>query len=355
MRSHLFTVFLLAAAAAPAQAGQTLYTPGPVLGADGLPATQGWRPREALTFDAAPVKTPGHLRRWDYWAIMDGENVIEFTLADIGWARFCSVGTMNFRTGEARMGFTAPLHRDADVHQLSATSHGDSVCKMGGDVITYQTLADRRVLTVDIKGGLISPAVKGQLVLHEMRGNEYLSLIMPFAEHGGSFFYENKIPGLPAEGTVSFDGHPVTFTTASAFAVMDWGRGVWPMRTHWYWGGGAGYVDGVPVGFNLGYGFGVTSAATENVVVVGGKAHKFARIDWTVKQDAPWTFVSDDGRFNLTFRPVRHQIVGVDVLFKAGSLDKAYGEFAGTITLEDGRVLTVDKFFGWAEEVMIKW
>lgn len=347
-------LFVLAAAA-PAPAGQTLYTPGPVLGDDGLPATQGWAPREALRFDASKAVNPKHVRRWDYFAIMDSDAVIELTLADIGFAKFCSVGVMNFRTGKATMGFMTALNAARDKLILSETSHGTSVCKMGGDLIVFQTFADHRVLTVDIKGGLFSAAVKGRLVLHERAGNEYLSLLMPFEEGGGSFFYENKIPGVPAEGTVFFDGQPVTFDAKRAFAVMDWGRGVWPMHTTWYWGGGGGYVDGVPVGFNLGYGFGVTTAATENLVVVDGKAHKFARIDWTVHPTEAWTFVSDDGRFNLKFLPIQHQTMAVDALFKAGSLDKAYGFYEGTITLEDGRVLTIDKFFGWAEEVMIKW
>ena len=45
-----------------------------------------------------------------------------------------------------------------------------------------------------------------------------------------------------------------------AFGVLDWGRGVWTYHNVWYWGSASGLVDGVPFGFNIGYGFGDTSA-----------------------------------------------------------------------------------------------
>ena len=69
---------------------------------------------------------------------------------------------------------------------------------------------------------------------------------------------------------------------ADSFAVLDWGRGVWTYHITWYWASASGLVDGVPFGFNLGYGFGNTSAATENMLFYSGKAHKLSRVRFKI-------------------------------------------------------------------------
>ena len=64
--------------------------------------------------------------------------------------------------------------------------------------------------------------------------------------------------------------------------MLDWGRGVWTCRGTWYWGSASGMVDGVPFGFNIGYGFGDTSAATENALFYGGKLHKLSQVTFHI-------------------------------------------------------------------------
>ena len=54
----------------------------------------------------------------------------------------------------------------------------------------------------------------------------------------------------------------INFDSKDTFAILDWGRGVWTYKNTWYWSSATGEIDGVPFGFNLGYGFGDTSKAT---------------------------------------------------------------------------------------------
>ncbi len=44
----------------------------------------------------------------------------------------------------------------------------------------------------------------------------------------------------------------------------------------------SGLVDGVPFGWNIGYGFGDTSAATENMLFYNGKAHKLHSVQFHI-------------------------------------------------------------------------
>lgn len=64
-------------------------------------------------------------------------------------------------------------------------------------------------------------------------------------------------------------------------------------------------MDGIPFGWNIGYGFGNTSAASENMLFYGGRAHKLSQVQFHIpmrdgREDylRPWTFTSDDGHFS---------------------------------------------------------
>lgn len=51
-----------------------------------------------------------------------------------------------------------------------------------------------------------------------------------------------------------YDGRSYQFDPEDSFAVLDWGRGVWTYHNTWYWGSASYHVDGVPFGWNIGYG-----------------------------------------------------------------------------------------------------
>ena len=149
---------------------------------------------------------------------------------------------------------------------------------------------------------------------------------------------------------------------AETFAVLDWGRGVWTYDNTWYWGSASGLADSVPFGFNIGYGFGDTSAASENVLFYGGKIHKPSRVLFEIpmkdgKEDylSPWTFSSDDGRFEMTFLPVMDRSAKTDLFVICSDQHQVFGKFSGTVILDDGRKLAIRDLMGFAEKVRNKW
>ena len=96
---------------------------------------------------------------------------------------------------------------------------------------------------------------------------ESMVIVTPFKDHPEAFYYNQKINCMRVEGNIRLGSKEYICDPADTFAVLDWGRGVWTYDNTWYWGSASGLADGVPFGFNIGYGFGDTSAASENVLV----------------------------------------------------------------------------------------
>ena len=101
-------------------------------------------------------------------------------------------------------------------------------------------------------------------------------------------------------------------------------------------------------GWNIGYGFGDTSAASENMLFYGGKAHKLSRVCFHIPQRdgrddflSPWRFTSDDGRFEMKFDPILDRAACTDVKLIKSDQHQVFGRFTGAATLDDGRVIQV--------------
>ena len=95
----------------------------------------------------------------------------------------------------------------------------------------------------------------------------------PWKEKKTAFYYNQKINCMKASGYMEYDGTRYTFSRDTDYGTLDWGRGVWTYDNRWYWGQqrhGRGSLSG----FNIGYGFGDTSAASENMLFYDGVCHK---------------------------------------------------------------------------------
>ena len=177
------------------------------------------------------------------------------------------------------------------------------------------------------------------------------------------FYYNQKINCLRAEGKVTAGGKEYIFNPEDSFAVLDWGRGVWTYKNTWYWGSASGLVDGVPFGFNIGYGFGDTSAATENMLFCNGRAHKLSNVYFNIplnndgKEEylKPWTFTSDDGRFEMSFQPILDRAACINAFVIKSDQHQVFGRFTGKAVLDDGTEIRVNNLTGFAEKVYNRW
>ena len=301
------------------------------------------------------------LKEWDYYYVGNDRFGVALTIADNSYMGLDSVSFLSFE-GEPWEITKSPMRIfPMGKTNLPRTSEsGASVISGKGYALNFTVEAGRRVLTAhmdDFKDG--QPIDIAVTLTAEPP--ESMVICTPF-DKPGHFYYNQKINCMRAEGTVSLGGETYTFSPENSFGVLDWGRGVWTYHNTWYWGSASGLADGVDVGFNIGYGFGDTSAASENMLIYNGCAHKLSQVKFGIpmrdgKEDylKPWKFTSDDGRFELDFIPVIDRASCTDFKVLKSDQHQVFGRFSGTVVLDDGTVIAIRDLFGFAERVENKW
>lgn len=336
---------------------------GPLLDSLGILREPGWDTKLSLAYRKKDVKVPAIRRKeWDYYLITNGKYGLALTVADNGYMGLVSISLLDFQEGWEQT--TSPmLVMPMGKLKLPETSaSGDIYAGGKGYQLLFENRGDTRRLTFHMDNFRDGSPIDGSVTLTEPP-EDTMVIATPFRGHPKAFYYNQKINCMHASGEVTFLDRRYRFDPKDSFGVLDWGRGVWTYDNTWYWSSASGMVDGVPFGFNLGYGFGDTSAATENMLFYGGKAHKLENVTFSIPMKgngeadymSPWRFTSSDGRFEAVFQPVLDR----SALTKVGPLQsdqhQVFGTFTGTAVLDDGREIHMERFFGFAEKVRNKW
>ena len=160
---------------------------------------------------------------------------------------------------------------------------------------------------------------------------------------------------VPAtDGFAEYNGKRYEFHPEKHFGTLDWGRGVWTYDNTWYWGSGNCDVDGHAFGFNIGYGFGNTKAASENVIFYDGVAHKIDDVTFVIPEDdycKPWKFTSSDGRFEMDFMPLLDRSACLDYKLIVSDQHQVFGRMSGTTVLDDGTKVEIKDVLCFSEKV----
>lgn len=336
--------------------------PIPLLDDRGNLTQAGYAKKLLPVYDRSKVKGGvSRLKEWDYYLVLCDRFALALTVADNAYMGLDSISFLSF--GDAPWQITRspmsafPMGRKA----LPASSAAGVTASSGKRHALCFTVADgKRTLLAHMDGFRGGAALDAHITLTD-EPEESMVICTPFGKPG-HFYYNQKINCMRACGTVTIGAERWDFSPADSFGVLDWGRGVWTYHNTWYWGSGSGLVEGVPFGFNIGYGFGDTSAASENMLFYNGAAHKLSQVAFHIPMKngaedylSPWTFTSDDGRFEMDFVPVLDRAACTDVKLIKSDQHQVFGKFTGRAVLDDGRVLEIRDFMGFAEKVENKW
>lgn len=336
---------------------QQLLTPGLLLDAKGRLHQAGYATSLVKVYHRAAVGASAlRLKEWDYYCITCGGAVLALTIADNGYMGLDSVSLLDLNENRQHTWSAMRLMPLGKTGLPSTSQEGDVSVQRDKYELRFQNDGTKRTLTVRVDDFRDGKPLTAQMELTEPP-RDSMVIATPFKGHPKAFYYNQKINCLKAEGYIRHDGRTYLFDPHSATAVLDWGRGVWTYANTWYWASASGYIHGQPFGMNLGYGFGDTSAATENMLFYKGVAHKLAHVDFGMPEDlmSPWHITDDQGRLDLAFTPVMDRASLTSALVLESDQHQVFGHFEGKAVLDDGTELHVCHLAGFAEKVKNRW
>ena len=330
----------------------------PLLDARGNIAEPGWSRRQLQVYDRTKIKAARfRIKEWDYYLVVGDACAVAFTLSDDGYVGLQSVSLLEL--GEHPWEHTETI-LDAfpmgKFHLPGNSSAGDIVYDKGRLQLSYclEEIEGKRVR--HIRGNFADFYQKKPFscdIVLEEPDMDTMVIATPW-DKDGHFYYNQKINCMRASGWADYDGKRYVFDPARHFGTLDWGRGVWTYDNTWYWGSGNCDLDGHTFGFNIGYGFGNTKAATENVIFYDGVAHKIDDVTFHIPQDdycKPWTFSSSDGRFEMEFMPILDRSACMDYKLIVSDQHQVFGKMSGVAVLDDGTHLHIKDVLCFAEKV----
>ena len=337
-----------------------------LLDKDGNIAHPGYSKKLNWIYDRNDIKAPKwRIKEWDYYYIGNREYGLCLTISDAGFCSSLSVSLLGFGDKPFQYNCGALGALPLGKLDLPWTSEaGDIHAKVGDADMTFLNNGKTRHLF----GTFSNYCKSGKELRFDVTLSDFpeesMVIATPF-DKKAHFYYNQKINCMKAEGFCSFDGNTYVFNADNgSLGSLDWGRGVWTYDNTWYWGSGSMYLeDGSTFGFNIGYGFGNTSAASENMLFYNGKSHKLEDVYFNIprKKDgsydymSPWTFTSSDKRFEMSFKPIIDRTEPVDFKVICMIPNQVFGLISGKAVLDNGKVIEIKDRLCFAEHVHNKW
>ena len=341
----------------------------PLLDKKGRLAEAGYATRLILDYDRSAIKAGNmRIKEWDYYFVTDGKIGVALTIADNSYMGLDSISYLDFTKPWQQTTSTMRIMPQGRTGFPSTSEAGNVEIYRKNYFLSFKNDGEKRTLSFKMDNFCKKDSIKGEITLQnplneDGKTADTMVIATPFPKRKKAFYYNQKINCMPASGYVELAGKKHEFDASELFGLLDWGRGVWTYRNTWYWGSASGLYEGESFGFNIGYGFGDNSAATENMLFYKGKAHKLSQVTFNIPQGEggkedymkPWTFTSDDGRFEMDFVPVIDRAAETDFKLLCSRQHQVFGKFSGKAVLDGGTVIELKDFFGFAEKVFNKW
>jgi hypothetical protein len=336
--------------------------PAPLMDKDGNLTQAGWATQPVLdcnlencNFYALKAFQKLRIKIWDYYAITTPTHFFSFTLSDVGYLGMVFAYFIDFQTGEFKEQ-TLSLPLGGGVTLPRNSTEGVSEYRKGDLFLRFSAETGRRRLSVNWPG-FGGSALEAEVELTCPPEHESMTIVIPIPKK--RFYYNRKINCMPAKGWVKYKDMRYELEPKTALGNLDWGRGVWEYDSFWVWASASGFLaDRRRLGLNLGFGFGDTSAASENCVILDGKVHKLGEVKFSYDNKnfkAPWKMVSPDGRLDLVFTPFFERVAKTDALVLRSEVHQMFGRYNGKAVTDSGEVLEIKDLIGWAEEHNARW
>ena len=346
---------------------QTEYTAEtPLLDKDGNLLAKGWARHNYFTYDRKLSKPSMRKKEWDFYQIVNDRYLAQISFANISLGGYVGAKLVDWRNGEIIVDAMAIFIGGKNRYTLPPKGDVPNNIKysFGNAEFEFDTKETSR--TLYFKGVYKGKPVECNFSMDIMPNLENITTVLPFKDKPTRYFMTTKQNCMPCSGTFKFGDKVVEFSKEDTFCALDWGRVNTPYQLVWYWGNGAQKIkdeDGTEhtVGFEITWGIGDESYATETAIFYDGKLHKFGAVDVEKFPKTngfmnEWKFVSEDGRFDMTMKPFfdNHSDTNVLNLLRMHT-HQLHGIWNGTVTLDDGKKIEIKDMYAFCEYCENKW
>ncbi len=341
---------------------QTEYTePTPLLAKDGTLLAKGWARHNVFDYDRNDVQKVMRRKEWDFYQISNGEYMVQLSFANISLGGYISACLIDLKRGKTIKNAFIPFVGGKDKYVLPPKGDVPNLVDM--QVMNAHFIFDTKETARHLwfKMG----DVECEFDMDIMPGLENITTVLPFKNFPDRYFMTTKQNSMPCEGTYKTGDKVYSFSKDDTFCCLDWGRVDTPYKLVWYWGNGSTYLydeqgDKHIFGFEITWGIGDESNATETCLFYDGKAHKIGAVDVETfpkpdKYMNEWKFISEDGRFNLKMTPFFDNHGDTNALVMRMHSHQVHGLWNGTVTLDDGKVLEIKNMYAFCEYVENRW
>lgn len=299
----------------------------------------------------------GRRKRWDYWAVTCDTHLLSVTYADLDYLGLVTVAFLDLETHRwVEHGLPVPMA--FGFKQPDRVGGGPIHCRLPSLALDIDEEADGTRIRVRWRRPFGSSG-EADVLVERPAGHETLSVVIPWSDR--RFQFTSKHNTRPATGVVRVDGAEYGFSASNrAFGCLDYGRGLWPYRTHWNWASASGVEAGRTIGLQFGGKWTDGTGMTENALFVDGRITKIGE-ELVFSYDPseftrPWRIEAPRSRaVELSFVPIFEKRMNLNLGLGAFRVHLCFGHFSGRIQTEAGERLDLGRILGWAEEVRARW
>ena len=342
---------------------QNKLSKGPLLDEQGNLVEAGYSFSLDREYDRKAIKgLKWRIKEWDYYYIHDEEYGIALTIDDNSYMGLVSVSVLDYKNRTDVTKSYMDWFTFGNTNFPSSSKDGDVYKAKKNFSMYFKNQNGKRHLICSMKNVSKGKDFECDFVLKETT-DKSMVIATPFNKKK-HFYYNQKINLLSCNGYFKYGDITHQFNKDTTLGVLDWGRGVWTYSNTWYWSSLNAFTkDHHRIGFNLGYGFGDTSKASENMFFFDEQAYKLEDVKFIIPKDEkgkkhlflePWQFMSQSGDINLTFTPIIDRASNTNALIIQSDQHQVFGYFNGVIKA-DGKEFKLENLIGFAEMVKNRW
>ena len=336
-------------------------TKGPLLNQEGELNEAGYAFSLVKEYSRKSIKKlKWRIKEWDYYYVGNKDYGVALTIADNSYMSLVSVSVLDFSTKKEFSKSIIHWFTHGKVGLPSTSVSGDVVYEKKNFSMAFYNEGEQKHLVCKMKG--VDKGRNFECDIRLTRTNKgSMVIVTPFTKKG-HFYYNQKINCLEASGYALLGETRLEFTNTESYGVLDWGRGIWTYKNTWYWSSMNGIFAGKRIGLNLGYGFGDTSKASENVFFYDDEVYKLNDVTFNIPQKvngeydymAPWTMTSIDKKISLKFTPSYDRVFDTNALIIQSTGHQVFGSFSGYL-YADKKKIEFEDIPGFAERVYNRW